>query len=129
MSDFMNETEGKEVESKEAESKEAEGKTKRQRVSTAETSVDLFGTEDYCTVYSTHIKYKNWIKEMKEAHPEDVEILWEDDGIMARMPKGCLKLSWPRQTKEISEEEKEVRRERLKKAREERKKTKEKKGE
>ena len=97
-----------------------EGTTKRKRKgSFAETSVDWFGNEDYCTVYSTHIKFKNWIREMKAEHPGEVGIIFDTDidGIMARMPKGCLKLSWPRQNN-MSEEERKARGERLKKARE-----------
>ena len=96
-----------------------EGTTERKRKSSsAETSVDWFGNEDYCTVYSTHIKFKNWIREMKAEHPEEVEIIFEDDGgIMAKMPKGCLKLSWPRKVN-MSEEDRKIAGERLKKARE-----------
>lgn len=124
MDEVMNEVK----ENKAKENKETKEK-KFQKGTTSETTIDLYGVEDYCTVYSTHIKYKNWIKEMKEKHPEEVEIIFEDDGgIQAKMPKGCLKLSWPRQNKGISEEEKEVRRERLKGARENLKKAREKKA-
>lgn len=78
-----------------------------------ETVINFNDTEDIAYISTSQSSWKTKIKELAEAHPDDVKITREDEFILfAQCPKKYVKLMAPRT---LSEEQKQANIERLKK--------------
>lgn len=86
-----------------------------------ETCIEYLDVDTYATFCSSERKWINKIHKLKEAHPEDVEILREPEDncgvILAHVPKSWMKVSPPKKV-DLTEEQRLASAERLKKARE-----------
>ena len=87
---------------------EAEATT---RYNDRETCVNIYGNEDYLTIYTCQPKWMNKVRKMIQERPDECTVLFDNgrDGIEVQMPVGCFKFSWPRT---MSEENKAKARER-----------------
>ena len=81
------------------------------RYNDRETCVNIYGNEDYLTIYTCQPKWMNKVRKMIEERPDECTVLYDNgrDGIEVQMPVGCFKFSWPRT---MSEENKAKARER-----------------
>ena len=80
-----------------------------------ENCVEFLNLQRTMTVSFCSQKWINKIKKYAESHPDQVKIIAnnEDGSICAHIPTKWLKISPPRQGREMTEEEKDAARERL----------------
>lgn len=90
---------------------ETEAEATTTRYNDRETCVNIYGNEDYLTIYTCQPKWMNKVRKMIEERPDECTVLFDNgrDGIEVQMPVGCFKFSWPRT---MSEENKAKARER-----------------
>ena len=90
---------------------ETETEATTTRYNDRETCVNIYGNEDYLTIYTCQPKWMNKVRKMIEERPDECTVLFDNgrDGIEVQMPVGCFKFSWPRT---MSEENKAKARER-----------------
>ena len=90
---------------------ETETEVTTTRYNDRETCVNIYGNEDYLTIYTCQPKWMNKVRKMIEERPDECTVLFDNgrDGIEVQMPVGCFKFSWPRT---MSEENKAKARER-----------------
>lgn len=90
---------------------ENEAEATTTRYNDRETCVNIYGNEDYLTIYTCQPKWMNKVRKMIEERPDECTVLFDNgrDGIEVQMPVGCFKFSWPRT---MSEENKAKARER-----------------
>ena len=90
---------------------ETETETTTTRYNDRETCVNIYGNEDYLTIYTCQPKWMNKVRKMIQERPDECTVLFDNgrDGIEVQMPVGCFKFSWPRT---MSEENKAKARER-----------------
>lgn len=94
-----------------------------------ETSINHIQNDDYCIIYAGERKWYNWVLQMLEEHPDEIEVLHhydkEERSIEVKMPYAVMGyLRWPSK-RNFTEEQKEAARKRLTKAREVKKESKE----
>lgn len=89
-----------------------------------ETSFDYLDVDDFAVFCTSERKWVNKILNLKELHPDDIEITTYPENnngyIVAQVPKSYFKLSPPR-TREMTDEQREAAAKRLADAREKRK--------
>ena len=90
---------------------ETETEVTTTRYNDRETCVNIYGNEDYLTIYTCQPKWMNKVRKMIQERPDECTVLFDNgrDGIEVQMPVGCFKFSWPRT---MSEENKAKARER-----------------
>ena len=90
---------------------ETEAEATTTRYNDRETCVNIYGNEDYLTIYTCQPKWMNKVRKMIQERPDECTVLYDNgrDGIEVQMPVGCFKFSWPRT---MSEENKAKARER-----------------
>ena len=90
---------------------ETEAEATTTRYNDRETCVNIYGNEDYLTIYTCQPKWMNKVRKMIQERPDECTVLFDNgrDGIEVQMPVGCFKFSWPRT---MSEENKAKARER-----------------
>ena len=90
---------------------ETETEATTTRYNDRETCVNIYGNEDYLTIYTCQPKWINKVRKMIAERPDECTVLFDNgrDGIEVQMPVGCFKFSWPRT---MSEENKAKARER-----------------
>ena len=90
---------------------ETETEATTTRYNDRETCVNIYGNEDFLTIYTCQPKWMNKVRKMIAEHPDECTVLFDNgrDGIEVQMPVGCFKFSWPRT---MSEENKAKARER-----------------
>ena len=90
---------------------ENEAEVTTTRYNDRETCVNMYGNEDFLTIYTCQPKWMNKVRKMIQERPDECTVLYDNgrDGIEVQMPVGCFKFSWPRT---MSEENKAKARER-----------------
>ena len=90
---------------------ENEAEATTTRYNDRETCVNMYGNEDFLTIYTCQPKWMNKVRKMIQERPDECTVLFDNgrDGIEVQMPVGCFKFSWPRT---MSEENKAKARER-----------------
>ena len=87
-----------------------------------ETCIERIQGEDYCTVYTSEIKFYNKLKKLKEENPNLIDIIEENNNedkyILAHVPSEWMKFVGPPRTVTLTAQQREERKNRLAKARE-----------